>query len=199
MALFIPSMDTKIKAIVEGQLIHDLNLPIIKNKTLDLNRHHNVHVAKKYDNYLKDKLSEKILNVKSIVDTSPPKYMRHPSSSKKLQMEKDRNRDIERQNMKLYHKIQSIQPSIPKPSQSSQLMENRLKMHRQKQQDKIELENVKIQQRIDKARNKPVSTHWKDERKQNLDYLKNIARYPKKFYVEAEILNHKSTKLEINK
>ena len=189
--MVFPSIDTKIKAIVDGQLVHDLNIPIIKNKSpLKLMRNlHNVHVANKYDTYLKEKHEEKIVNVKAIVDTSAPKYMRQPSKSKKaILAEKDKNSEIEKQNLKLYQKIASIKPSVPRQSAPSSVMKNRFSAQRQKERVKIELENVKIQQRIQKARNSPVNHNWVQDRKQNLTYLKNIARYPTKFYVESEIL-----------
>eukprot|EP00835_Amoeboradix_gromovi_P005577 NODE_537_length_7002_cov_0.281762.p5 type:complete len:198 gc:universal NODE_537_length_7002_cov_0.281762:2793-2200(-) len=194
--IFFPSIETKIKAIVDGFAdgqFNNLNIPKIKNKSeLKLRNIPNVHVARKYENYLKDKHEEKIANVKAIVDTSSPKYMRQPSKSKKIQMDLYKNKEIEKLNLKLYKKIESIKPSVLKQNPPSPVMKNRLSAQRHKQQVKIELENVKIQERISKARNGPVSNDWKQGREKNLEYLKNIARYPKKFYVEAEILGMSS-------
>ena len=202
MSLFIPNIETRITAILDNQLTHDLNLKVnistIKNKPeLKVNQIHNAKVAEKYQTYLTNIHQSKITNVKAIVDTSPPKYMRN-SHARRSRMDKDRIIEIEKQNTKLYQKIISIKPSIPKTTPSNPLMSNSLQSIRMKERKKIELENVKIASRIDKARNKTKASNWKEDRQQNLEYLKSIARYPKKFYIESEIL-HKRPNFNVGK
>ena len=186
MSLYIPSIDTKIQAIMDNQIVHDLNIPVIKRKGIENPKHPNAHVAEKYDHYLRDMYTHNIVNAKPMVDTSRPTYARQPSR-KAAQMSMERQRETDNQNAKLQYKISSIKTSIPKPNNTNQVLRDRLKSHRVKEQTRIDRENMKLQERINQARNKPART-WKDDRQRNLEYLKSISKYPRKFYVESELL-----------
>lgn len=124
---------------------------------------------------------KKLSNIKSSIDNSPPKPMKHlKTKPKKVQLEQERFETIQRENMILLNKMMDIMNGSHRLDNNNTSMNYRQSLNygkRKQELERITAENQAILKRIQERQ--PVYNHrkWEEDRVRNEKYLKNICEY----------------------
>jgi E3 ubiquitin-protein ligase TRIP12 len=145
----------------------------------------NKMLASKWDAAQRHRHLKKLAAAKPNVDNTAPKVYNHLKVKlKKIQMEEDRQAQIQRLNRVLLEKMSHIvkmEGKDPNIHADRGYGHPRNYARRRKELQKINSENKAMLQRLEES--KPLYNHniWDKDRLQNLNYLKNISSYPGRF------------------
>ncbi|KAJ1568714.1 hypothetical protein HK096_005568, partial [Nowakowskiella sp. JEL0078] len=165
----------------------------------------NLLLAQKWNSEAKQKHEKKIKNVKTYVDTKPPKTYKHLKVRlKKIQLEEDHLDQIEKNNTILLQRMarQMSTPSgISNLNQNNHLKEDLHRIvpniHKKLETlEKIGAENQLLMQRVEDREPNYRHKQWLDERRQNIAYLQNISRFPE---VYMHLFNRSQTRERKNR
>ncbi|KAI9092377.1 KIAA1430-like protein-domain-containing protein [Phlyctochytrium arcticum] len=135
---------------------------------------------------------EKLAKAKSTVDSAPPKSYGHlQNKSKKLQIEEDRQKQIDRDNKTLMENMTSImrleKKLIGNQNTLPPISHNVHAERRQRQQEKVNRDNLAMLDRLERRESFYDHSNHLQGRRQTLGYLRNISAYPRRFMEQEQV------------
>eukprot|EP01135_Chromosphaera_perkinsii_P005480 Nk52_evm29s352 gene=Nk52_evmTU29s352 len=139
-------------------------------------------LAKKWDDFCREKHQCRIQNIKSAIDTEKPnEYVHLRIKLKQIKIEEENRARIDRENKLLLAKMAYIMRQKPNFTTADSKRQRQENINRRRREQKINQINTENKFMLNRLKNiKPIINTQKllEERKCNETYLTNICRYP---------------------
>lgn len=145
-------------------------------------------LEKRWDERTRELHLSRLRTARPSIDNSPPKVYPHLELRlKKLKLEEQRLQEIRKNNLILLDRIafQMVQSTADKGDDNYFRLNRGRAIHdedRRRRNDIIANQNLIIFQRIENKAPNYNRSEWSDDRRKNLNYLKNISQFPAHYY-----------------
>ena len=145
-------------------------------------------LKKRWDTTMYDTHKNRVTQAQSVIDNrAPKKYAHLDLKLNKLQIEEERLATVERDNRILLEKMASIMRTKGRVDNRNDYQQKSLnKAKRQRELIRVTHENEAILKRIAMKESNIKHLNWKEDWKNNQQYLDNIAKYPKEWYKDRK-------------